>query len=843
MSLVEEEEQTRATLVQRRLADLIDDYRPLAGVYDEMIGDDGEPRAHWRPLLEWLAAMGPESVAHSFQAADRHLRDSGVFYRVYDDKAGSERAWPLAHVPLVIDATEWADLKTGVIQRARLAEALLQDAYGEADLVSDGVIPAAVIAGSPEFMRPLVGAKPKGGRHLRIYAVDVGRGPRGRWWVLSDRTQAPSGAGYALENRLALSRALPHVYRSLNVERLASFFQAFQTDLNQINAKAEARVCLLSPGPLNDTYFEHAYLARYLGLLLVEGDDLTVREGKVYVRTVSGLRRVDVLLRRLDADFADPLELRSQSWLGVPGLVQAVREGAVAMANSLGSGLVESRALMGFMPALARHVLGEDLMLPNVATWWCGQERERAVVLSEFDKLAIAPAFGAQVPGLPDRAVALGAGLSPDQKADLVGRIAQRGIDFVGQEAVKLSTMPVWQDGRLVPRPFILRLFVAATGDDDWTVMPGGFCRVSDDQDARAVSLQTQARVADVWVLGDEPVEETTLLPKNQNVRIRRTIGTLPSRAADNLFWLGRYLERCEGTLRIVRALLARAVETVGDGDVIEGLVAALHENGALPEDEEIRHPSNVRLAITAITDQSAIGAVPSLTRSARFAAGVIRDRMAPDAFQVVTDLANQFHSIKNRKLTASDAFEEVSSALRLIAAFSGLASENMNRLIGWRFLELGRRIERAVTTARFMAQLAQEPLRQSALDLILELGDSQITYRSRYVMTTSRTPVMDLLVLDDNNPRSVAFQAVRISEDLPLLPTAMAAGRPTEPVRLARRILADLQTVQAEDVTRESLLALIDELYALAESISVRFFTHRAVSRRGKSLAAEDLA
>ncbi|ODN71091.1 hypothetical protein A6302_01583 [Methylobrevis pamukkalensis] len=843
MSLLDEQERTRASLMERRVADLLEGYRPLPGVYDEMMGADGKPRAHWKELLDWMAALGPETLGHSFQAADRHLRDSGVFYRVYDDKAGSERAWPMSHVPLVIDSTEWAELKTGVIQRARLAEALLKDVYGKAELVADGVLPAAVIAGSPEFLRPLVDVEPSGGRHLRVYAVDVGRGPRGRWWVLSDRTQAPSGAGYALENRLALSRALPQVYRSLNVERLASFFQAFRNELARLNSRAEARVCLLTPGPLNETYFEHAYLARYLGFLLVEGEDLTVRDGAVYVRTVSGLRRVDVLWRRLDADFADPLELRGASWLGVPGLVQSIREGSVVVANALGAGVVESRALMGFMPALSRHILGEDLMLPNVATWWCGQERERDVVLSEFDRLVIAPAFGAQVPGMPDRAVVLGSSLSPEQRADLVGRIEQRGIDFVGQEAVKLSTMPVWHDGKLEPRPFILRLFVVATGDDDWIVMPGGFCRVSDDRDARAVSLQTSARVADVWVLGDEPVVETSLLPKNENVRIRRTIGTLPSRAADNLFWLGRYLERCEATLRLVRALLARAVETVGDGDVVDGLLDMLVSSGALSESDGDEHDSHVRIATMVITDDSAHGAMPALTRSARFSAGVIRDRLAPDAFQVVTDLASQFAALRGKRLPASDAFDEVRRALRQIAAFSGLASENMNRLIGWRFLELGRRIERAIATARFMRRFSGTPLRQSALDLMLELGDSQITYRSRYVMTTSREPVLDLLVLDDNNPRSVAFQVVRINTDLATLPSAIVDGRPSAPVRLARRALADIQTIRAEEVTPEILDRLIEDLQDLSEAISVRFFTHRAVSRRGRSLAAEDLA
>jgi uncharacterized circularly permuted ATP-grasp superfamily protein len=361
---------------------LLSGYRPLPGIFDEMVDREGRVRAHWQPLLAMLARLGPSEIGRRFAAADRHLRDSGVFYRVYEDASGAERPWPLSHLPLLIDAAEWQALKAGLVQRAELLEAVLADAYGPANLVREGRLPAVVIAGNPEFLRPLVGVAPAGGAHLRFYAVDVGRSPDGHWWVLGDRTQAPSGAGYALENRLALSRAMPEVYRGLKVERLAPFFQAFQAELSTLNRQDDSRVCVLTPGPMNETYFEHAYLARYLGFLLVEGEDLTVREDGVFIRTVSGLKRAEVLVRRLDADFADPLELNARSRLGVPGLVQAVRDGTVVIVNALGSGVVEARALLSFLPALAPTVLGSDLMLPNVATWWLGQRRARDEIRS-----------------------------------------------------------------------------------------------------------------------------------------------------------------------------------------------------------------------------------------------------------------------------------------------------------------------------------------------------------------------------------------------------------------------------------------------------------------------------
>ena len=348
---------------------------------------DGRVRPHWQPFLTMLAALGGDEINRRFAAADRYLRNSGVFYRVYEDATGIERPWPLSHIPLIIDAGEWRQLEAGLIQRAELLEAVLADSYGPGTLTRDGRLPAALIAGNPEFLRPLVGVAPPGGAHLRFYAVDVGRGADGKWWVLNDRAQAPSGAGYAIENRLALSRAIPDIYRTARVERVAPFFQAFQAELVSLNRQDDARIGLLTPGPMNETYFEHAYLARYLGLLLVEGEDLIVRDDGVFIRTVSGLRRTEVLLRRVDADFADPLELNAASRLGVAGLLQAVRDGKIVIINSLGAGLVEARAMLAFLPALAPTVLGAELKMPNVATWWLGRADMREEMIGKLDSM------------------------------------------------------------------------------------------------------------------------------------------------------------------------------------------------------------------------------------------------------------------------------------------------------------------------------------------------------------------------------------------------------------------------------------------------------------------------
>src|SRR5271167_2374371 len=542
------------------LEQFVASYRPLPGIFDEMMDGDGRVRAHWRPFLGMLASLGAEEINRRFAAADRYLRGSGVFYRVYEDAAGIERPWPLSHVPLIIEPGEWRQLEAGLIQRAELLEAVLADAYGPSLLSRDGRLPAALIAGNPEFLRPLVGVAPPGGAHLRFYAVDVGRGADGRWWVLGDRAQAPSGAGYAIEDRLALSRAIPDIYRTTRVERVAPFFQAFQAELSALSRQDEAHLCLLTPGPMSETYFEHAYLARYLGLMLVEGEDLSVRDDGVFVRTVSGLQRTEVLLRRIDADFADPLELNAASRLRAPGLLQAVRDGKVVIINALGAGLVEARAMLAFLPALAPVVLGAELKMSNVATWWLGRADMREAMIEKLDSMVVASAFTESfADGRPGNEI-LVAKLNAAQRQKLVQSIRDRGIDYVAQEAVTLSSMPVWRDGRLQPRPFTVRLFLAKVGDR-WQVMPGGFVRIAEDVDARAVGLQRGAATADAWLLAHGPVAETTLLPTPERIQVQRATGLLPSRAADNLFWVGRYVERAEATLRLTRAMITRVAE------------------------------------------------------------------------------------------------------------------------------------------------------------------------------------------------------------------------------------------------------------------------------------------
>ncbi len=814
----------------RRVAQWTRSYSRLPGIPDEYIGQDGAPREVWTRFFDAFAELTPGDIERRFGSADRHLREAGVTYRAPGETA--DRLWPLSHLPLLIDEAEWQQLTAGIVQRAQLLELVLRDLYGEGRLIAEGAIPAAAIAGSTEYLRPVCGVKPPGGRYLHLYAADVGRGPDGRWWVLSDRTQAPSGAGYALENRLVLSRAFTTLYKSMNVERVAPFFEAFRDSLRASADRDEPRIGLLTPGQFSETYFEHATLARYLGFLLVEGDDLAVSGDRIYIRTVAGLKRLDVLLRRVDSNFLDPLELDASSQLGVPGLIDVLRKNGVVVANMPGSGVLEARALLGFLPSLSRRFFGEDLKMPHIATWWCGQKSAREEVLSRLDEIAIEGAYGRDVPGF-GRGPVLASELSESERERLKTAISDRGIDYVGQELVRLSTTPVWDQGRITPRPFVLRVFAAAT-PNGWTIMPGGFCRIADQPDARAVSMGDGARAADVWVVSDKAVSTATLLPTVDNVRIKRIAGVVPSRAADNLFWLGRYLERAEATLRLVRALGTQREPGKGSSTVphsVERILRLLVTWGAA---SQASRAQPAKVAAEALQAEDKFGSALSLVRSAQRTATSLRERLSPDAWQVITEMAERLaYEVEDDDGVVSAA----ELTLQELASFAGLAQENMNRAAGWRFLEMGRRAERAINTMRFARQFAYDEAGGEDLDVLLTLVDCQITYRSRYLVGPLLAPVRDLMVLDPYNPRSVAFQVSALTDHIASLPTLKEGGLIERPHRLAVALQATLTTAEAAALDTKTLFALEQDLLNLADAIGSHYFPHGPNASRPEKL------
>ena len=534
------------------IGDLYQSALRYGDTYDESSADGVRPRPHWEPLMESLHTLGPEELGRRWALAERRIRENGITYNIYGDPLGANRPWRTDVVPLLIPEEEWSFIEAGIIQRAELLSRLLEDLYGDQNLLKDGHFPGALLFGNPAFLRPLVGVPVPKHSYLHMLAVDLARSPDGQWWVLADRTQAPSGSGYALENRTIVSDLLPELFRTSNVRRLAPFFRAQRDALIAMAPCENPRVVLLTPGPHNETYFEHSYLAKYLGFTLVEGADMTVRDRRVYLKTVGGLEQVDVILRRVDDGFCDPLELRGDSLLGVPGLVDAIVAGNVKVANALGSGLIESAAIMPFLPGLAKHLLGEELKLPSVATWWCGQPRALDWVLNHLESVVVKPAF-------PSRGMepVFGSELPEHKKTELIERLLAFPHEYVAQEQVALSTAPVWENNRLNPRSMVLRTYVLNT-PNGWVAIPGGLVRVA-EANGSVVSMQRGGHSKDAWVLSDQPVDTFSMLrPVTEPLELRRASLIVPSSVADNTFWLGRYVERAENIARILRSMVSR---------------------------------------------------------------------------------------------------------------------------------------------------------------------------------------------------------------------------------------------------------------------------------------------
>ena len=786
---------------------IISDYRLLPGVPDEMLDDTGALRPGWDRLMSAFDSLGSAELAARFERADQYLRDAGVFYRKYDGAEGKERAWPLAHIPLLIAEKEWQVISKGLVQRAELLERIVGDIYGDNRLVQEGLLPPELVAQNNEFLRPLVGVKPAGGHFLHFCAFELGRGPDGAWWVLGDRAQAPSGAGFALENRVATTRALSDIYGEMNIQRLAGFFRDFRDHLFAQARRDGGRVGILTPGQLNETYFEHAYIARYLGLMLLEGEDLVVEDGQVMVRTVAGLKPVSVLWRRMDASFVDPLELRYDSRIGTPGMVEAVRSGSIAMINALGTGILETRALAAFMPRLCKHLHNTGLELPEIATWWCGQAAEREYVLDNFDSLMIGPAFATTLPFDDLRGTALGASMTPAQKAQLKDRIMTHGKDYVGQEPVRLSTAPVYADGRLEPRPITLRVFAART-EHGWSLMPGGFARVGSTADTTALAMQRGGHAADVWVVSSGPVEQVSLLPQEGDKLVRNSPGSLPSRAADNLIWLGRYAERCEATVRILRAYNARLAELSKPDLPILTRCAEFLES--------------IDVDATEAMPQGLLRSIDSAVHSA----GQIRDRFSPDGWLALNDLQKTAQRFATRIKTGDDATRAMTVLLRKLAGFSGLVHENMYRFAGWRFLEIGRRLERAIQIARITGWLTQDDAPDGSLEMLLEIGDSVMSHRRRYSVTAGTQSAVDLLVLDPLNPRSALFQLTELRAQLETLPGGLRDGQLSSVAKAALQLQTRLVIAEPHRVTPDELDDIASEIGLLASLIAAHYFT-----------------
>ncbi|SFA73177.1 Uncharacterized conserved protein, circularly permuted ATPgrasp superfamily [Poseidonocella pacifica] len=788
-------------------AGLLAGYRPPDGVADELLRRNGTIRPVWDPLLRYLGGQTPEQRAQALQRGDQYLRDAGVYFRHHSGESSTERDWPLSHIPVMIDGTEWQRLSRGIVQRAELLERVMADLYGPGDLVKNGLLPAELVARNPEWLRPVVGMRPRSGNFLHFLAFEIGRSPDGSWFVLGDRTQAPSGSGFALENRMATSRAFHELFPNANVERLASFFRSFRDRLSALRGDDGGRVAILTPGPHTDTYFEHAYMARYLGIMLLECEDLKVVDGRLMVRTVSGLEPLSVIWRRLDARFADPLELDEGTALGTPGMVSALRAGGVSMLNCLGSGVLEARALMAFLPRISRHLLGEPLELPNIATWWCGQSKERAYVRDNFEKMMIGPALSTQLPFEMDATTVLGGRFRGAAHAPVADWIEAEGDTLVGQEAVSLSTTPALIDGVLQPRPMVVRVFAART-ENGWTVMPGGYARIGKTEDPTALAMQDGGSVADVWIVSDAPVAADSLTGQASGPFMRQMPGRLPARSADNLFWLGRFVERADFTVRLLRAYHLRLEE---GGQTVSPVTRAVET-----------YLKGLGLDLSRAIPEGLL----ELFDLAKTAAGKVRDRFSPDGWNAINDLALTARALAVSAGPGDDAARAMGVLLRKLAGFAGLVHDNMFRFTGWRFLTIGRALERGYQMSGLLAVFADLGAPPGGFEVAIEVGDSAMTHRRRYSVETNRNTTIDLLVLDRENPRSVLFQIDALHEEQRRLPQR---GSTSQMTPVARKILS-LQTRIAvatpEEMSSAALNNVMSELAMISDSLTAQYMS-----------------
>ena len=822
------------------LKKLLSQYGAPAGRYDELLAAPNQPRPHWEDFIRAMAARDVPEIGETLSMMEREIRDNGITYNVYADPQGNDRLWQVDPMPLLLPAAQWQAIEAGVAQRAELLNRVLADIYGKQELLRSGAVPPAVIFGHGGFLHAVQGVRPSAGVHLFHYAADLARAPDGSWWVVADRTQAPSGAGYALENRLVVSRVFPQLFRDLNVQHLASFFATLRDSILHFAPRGDGptRVALLTPGPYNETYFEHTLLARYLGFALVEGSDLSVRDGRVWMKTVDGLQRVHAILRRQDDDYCDPLELRSDSTLGIPGLTDCARRGSVFLANALGAGVLESGALLGYLPALSQRLLGEELRLPSVATWWLGEPAALDDAWEQLDKILIKP-----LERSPQEPALFGHMLSAAEKQALRRRVALRPQRYVAQELVQVSQAPVLERGpspRLAARSVGLRVFAVATARG-YQVMPGGLTRVAASGDSYSITMQRGGRSKDTWALSDAPVNAAfSLLGRTiQAEDLMPARSNLPSRAGENLFWYGRYGERLDATARLLRVAIAQSLGR-DDMPAETGGAASLPVFN-LARQQGLMNPPDTGLAalLRAATDPATgLGAmVQQLTRVAY----ALRERLSPDHWRTL----NRMHADPLFARGAGGA-PQASSVLagldRVVIAtttLSGFVLDGMTRSSGWRFLSLGRRIERLSHLCAALG-VALHAGRSQTLDWLLELADSTLTYRSRYVAGPQWLAVLDLLVRDQENPRAVAFQIKGLREYVAKLEQTHGrfAGDLLAPIQAA------LDSLTAADLNPASpvLAEFIDQAqrvgHRVSDELALKFFSH-AASRSMLSLVA----
>ena len=833
-------------------ASLLQHYAPSPTDHDELLTGNRRFREHWLHVGPALEALGMDELAQRQQDVDRLLEADGASYRILD--SGRPQRWQLDPIPHVLPSSEWAELESGVIQRAELLDLVLRDLYGDGSLLKRGLLPPELVFDHPGFLPACQGVGLPDGSQLFTYAVDLGRTSEGEFRVISDHAQAPSGAGYALEDRVVLSRVFPSLYRDAQVHRVAPYFRSLRAGLQALGSHRsdDPRIVVLTPGSMSETAFEHAYLASYLGYSLVEGSDLVVQNGSVFVRSLGQLEPVDVILRRVDASFCDPLELRPESRLGVPGLLEACRRGNVAVANTLGSGAIENPALNAFLPAISKALLGQDLLLSSPTTWWCGDPSSLSYVIDHLDQLVCKPVARNHTSRVQFPMQMIGS-----EREDLRLRILAEPHRWVAQEKINLSTTPTLTPQGVQPRRSTLRTYAVAR-EGSYAVMPGGLTRVAPDDSSPLISNQLGALAKDTWVLASEPDQPSELwLRRSGSPRTRSdAFPGLSERAAENLFWMGRHSERAESAVRLLRAVHdGRNTQTTNDkGDwgttlaLLEALrvttFSAFDFHGS--DRERLMEQADTEL-FSLTSDQNRVGSLAHSVVKVLENADTLRDQLSVDTWQITNTLEKELEVLATIAPGRQDVVQgTLGSVMQSLLALQGLSAESMVRDPGWHFMEAGRRIERFQNVALLLGSLLGTERSVAVDSLVLEstlvATESIITYRRRYRSQAQVETILALLVTDEGNPRSLRFQIDRLQDALAGLPGSATGGLTTEErgvieVLTAIRV-ADCELLAATDANgnrtelHRFLQDLVRQLNEVAASMAQRSFSQLAPQR-----------
>ena len=817
--------------------------------YDELLGPEGRLRAHWETFFHTYQRLGREEVSSRNEDMMRLLKENGVTYNIYGEPSGMNRPWKLDIIPFLIGRNEWEGIESGLLQRARLLDLVLADIYGERRLIKNGILPAELIYNHAGFIRPCAGIRSPGVHSLILYSADLARSKEGRIWVVGDRTQAPSGSGYALENRTAMTRVVPELFNGLPVRHLSPYFNALRSGLNEIapHANQNPRIVILTPGSNNETYFEHAYLSSYLGFTLVQGNDLIVKDNHVWLKTMGGLERVDVILRRVDDIYCDPLELKEDSQLGIAGLLQCVRSGNVSIANPIGSGILENPGLMPFLQQAARYFLAEDLLIPTIASWWCGQPKEQQYVLANLPSLVIKRIYRN-----PTGSSSIdGGSLSAVQLSELRQRIMAQPTLYVGQEKVDISHTPSLVGGKIESRKVLFRSFLVA-GKEGYTAMTGGLCRTSAEAGNFIISNQSGGISKDAWILSPEPGRILNVLKETPERAAAVTSGDmLPSHAAENLFWVGRYTERVLGNARLLRTVMQFVAEgnkllTENNSLTERCLLMALTQYSYTypgfvgPASEP--HFANPWKELTEVLfNEKRAGSLKYNFLQFHKAVHEVREHWSTDTWRVLRAIEEEFRLESglshHGRLQMLHTLDDVITS---VVAFIGLNRESISREQGWIMLDVGRKIEQSlllITLLRTMMVIKwSEQVEYNLLQSVLMSNEGLVNYRYKYRMAIEHSLVLDLLIFDPNNPRSLTYQVDRLKAYLRNLPKKVEVSEYERLIIEADDLLKrvdknELAMPDADGVAYTGLDKFLTEMYRLLSGIpgviSKTYFKH----------------